>query len=114
MHKVRFEGGSVLQNGVEVATVHSGWGMGLNREFLIRARKGNGEAKNFLKFMLSRMTVAELAAGVALSSPVEFGAFHGWQAPHFATWVKNGDMTQEKANESLRYWADSHAKKVAA
>ena len=113
MHKVQIVDGSVFQNGELVATVHSGWGMGRNREFLIRSRKGDAEAKSFLKHMLARMSVQELAAGVALSSPVAFGAFHGWVMPHFKNWVKKGSMTQEKLDETVSFWAAEHAKKVA-
>lgn len=111
MHKVRIEGSSVFQNDKLVATVSSGWGMGVgtNRVFLIRSRKGNSEAKSFLKHMLSRMTVEELAAGVALSSPVDFGAYHGWVLPHFKIWVKKGLMTQAECDKHVANMSAAHA-----
>ena len=114
MFKVTIEDGSVFQNGALVAYVSSGWANSScsKRLFLIRSRKGNAEAKSFLKHMLTRMTVEELAAGVALSSPVEFGAYHGWVLPHFKRWVKNGTWSQKDCDTHVRNSAARHAQKL--
>ena len=104
----------VYQNGVSVATISCGWGMGSCREkkFLIRSRKGNAEAKSFLTHMLKIMTVDELANIVAKTSPATAGAHHGWAMPHLKAWVKKGTITQERLDEIQNYLKEEYSQKM--
>ena len=115
MFKVQVTDGAIYQNGVAVATCHGGYlmGIGSGNRFMFRSRKGNSEAISFAKHMFKVLTADEIIAGVAISSPVEFGAFHGWTLPHIKTWVKNGRMAQVDADRHLAHFANQHAQKVS-